>query len=130
MTVLSKEFGDDDIINYSSIFELAVKIFFLSQYKKLDRFAIEINLYCNTRNEFIDKFRLKYPQAKESKIFNFLKIYLLYKLAENNYEKSEFLFDDRILINRINWMGRVLVACRKVGGRHTPSLIFYCKKGK
>ena len=27
MTVFSKEFGDDDIINYSSIFELAVKSF-------------------------------------------------------------------------------------------------------
>ena len=63
MTVLSKEFGDADIRNYSSIFELAVKIFFLSQYRKLDGFAIE------KRNEFIDKFRLKYPQTVKFLIF-------------------------------------------------------------
>ena len=63
MTVLSKEFGDADIRNYSSIFELAVKIFFLLQYRKLDGFAIE------KRNEFIDKFRLKYPQTVKFLIF-------------------------------------------------------------
>ena len=69
MTVLSKEFGDADIRNYSSIFELAVKIFFLSQYRKLDGFAIEKSLYCNNRNGFIDKFRLKYPQTVKFLIF-------------------------------------------------------------
>ena len=78
MTVLSKEFCDDDIINYSSIFELGVKVFSLSQYRKLDGFAIEKNLYCDAKNEFVDKFRLKYPQTEDSEIFNFLKIYLLY----------------------------------------------------
>ena len=108
MTVLSKEFGDNDIINYPSIFELAVKVFILSQYRKLNGFAIEKNLYCNARNEFIDTFRLKYPQAEGSEISNFLKIYLLYEPAENNYERSEFLFDDRIPINRIRWMGPYL----------------------
>ena len=71
MTVFSKEFGDDDIINYSSIFELAVKAFFLSQYRKLNGFAIEKNLYCNARNEYINKSKLKYPQAEDSEIFNF-----------------------------------------------------------
>ena len=69
MTVLSKEFGDDDIINYSSIFEFGVKVFSLSQYRKLDGFAIEKNLYCDAKNEFIDKFRLKYPQAVKFLIF-------------------------------------------------------------
>ena len=108
MTALSREFGDDDIMNYSSIFELAVKVFFLSQYRKLDGFAIEKNLYCNARNEFIDKFRLKYPQAEDSEIFNFKKIYLFYEPAENNYKTSEFLFDDRIPINKISWMGPYL----------------------
>ena len=86
MTVISKEFGDDDLINYSSIFELAVKVFFLWQYRKLDGFAIEKTFYSNARNEFIDKFRLKYPQAEVSEIFNFLKIYLIFEPAENNYE--------------------------------------------
>ena len=97
MSVLSKEFaGDGDTINYSSISELAVKVFYLSHYRKLDGFAIEKNLYCNARNEFIEKFRLKYHQADDSEIFNFLKIYLLYEPAENNYQKSEFLFDEKI----------------------------------
>ena len=99
MAVLSKEFGDDDIINCWSIFELAVTVFFLSQYRKLDGFAIEKNLFCNIRNKFIDKFTLKCPQAEDSEIFNFFKIYLLCEPAEN---KSDFLFDDRIPINRIN----------------------------
>ena len=140
MSVLSKEFvGDDDTIIYLSIFELAVKVFYLPRYRKVDGFAIEKNLYCNARNEFIEKFRLKYPQADDSEIFNFLKIYLLNELAENSYEKSEFLFDERIPIKRISWMGPYLQEkgdCKyswlvqKFGGRHTPSLIFfYCKKG-
>ena len=72
MTTLSVEFvADDDTINYSGIFELAVKVFYLSQYRKLEGFAIKKNLYCEGRNEFIEKFRLKYPQADDSEIFNF-----------------------------------------------------------
>ena len=91
MSDLSKEFvGNNDTINYSSIFELAVKVFYLSHYRKLHGFAIEKNLYCNARNEFIEKFRLKYSQADDNEIFNFLKIYLLYEPPENNYEKSKF----------------------------------------
>ena len=108
MAVPSKEFGEDDIINCWSIFELAVTVFFLSQYRKLDGFSIEKNLFCNTRNKFIDKFTLKCPQAEDSEIFNFFKIYLLCEPAENNSEKSNFLFDGRIPINRISWMGPYL----------------------
>ena len=109
MSVLSKEFvGDDFSVDYSSNFELGVKIFYLSQYRKLDGFATQKNLYFNARNDFIEKFRLKYWQATDPEILNFLKIYLLYQLAENSYEKSEFLFDERIPINRIGWMGPYL----------------------
>ena len=109
MSVLLKEFvGDGDTINYSSIFELGVKVFYLSYYRKLDGFATEKNLYCNTRNEFIEKFRLKYPQPDETEFLNFSKIYLLYEPAENSYEKSEFLFDERIPINRMSWIGPYL----------------------
>ena len=105
---VSNEFGHDDTINYLSIFELGVKVFFFSYYRKLDSFATEKNLYCKAMNEFIEKFRLKYPEAEDSEIFKFLKIYLLYQPAENNYEKSDFLFDERIPINRISWMGPYL----------------------
>ena len=66
------------------------------------------NRYCSARNDFTEKFRLKYRQATDPEILNFLKIYLLYQPAENNYEKSEFLFDERIPINRISWMGPYL----------------------
>ena len=51
---------------------------------------------------------MEYPQADDTKIFNFLKIYLIHQPAENNYEKSEFLFDKRLPINRISWMGPYL----------------------
>ena len=105
---VSNEFGHDDTINYLNIFELGVKVFFFSYYRKLDGFATEKNLYCKAMNEFIEKFRLKYPKAEDSEIFKFLKIYLLYQPAENNYEKSDFLFDERIPINRISWMGPYL----------------------
>ena len=109
MSVLLKEFVDDgDTINYSGIFDLGVKVFYLSYYRKLDEFASEKNLYCNARNKFIEKFRFKYPQADETEIFNFLKIYLLHEPAENYYEKSEFLFDERTPINRMSWTGPYL----------------------
>ena len=109
MSVLSKEFVEDGFsVDYSSIFELGVKTFYFSQYRKLDGFATQKNLYCSTRNDFTEKFRLKYRQATDPEILNFLKIYLLYQPAENNYEKSEFLFDERIPINRISWMGPYL----------------------
>ena len=74
----------------------------------MDGFASEKNLYCNARNEVIEKFWLEYPQADETEIFIFLKICLLYQPAESNYEKSEFLFDERIPISRMSWMGPYL----------------------
>ena len=71
-------------------------------------FRTEKNLYCNAGNELIEKFRLKYLQADDSEIFHFLQIYLLYEPAGNNYQKSEFLFNKRIPINRISWMSPYL----------------------
>ena len=49
--------------------------------------------------EFIRKFRIKYPQISDEEIFNFMNIYLLNEPAENNYEKSDILFDGRIPVN-------------------------------
>ena len=40
----------------------------------------------------------------DEEIFNFIRTYLLSEPAENNYEKSDFLFDCRLSINRICWM--------------------------
>ena len=54
---------------------------------------------------FIVKLRKKYPQMTDAEIFNFFLIYLLFEPAENNYKKSDFLFDDRIPLNEICWMG-------------------------
>ena len=56
----------------------------------------------------LKKFRIKYPQMSDEDIFNFIRIYLLSEPAENNYEKSDFLFDGRLLLNRICCMGPYL----------------------
>ena len=37
-------------------------------------------------------------------IFNFMSIYLMCDLAENNYEKGNFLFKGRNPINRFCWI--------------------------
>ena len=72
MSVLSTEFvGDGFSVDYSSIFELGVKTFYFSQYRKLDGFASQKNLYCSIRNDFTEKFRLKYRQATDPEILNF-----------------------------------------------------------
>ena len=60
--------------------------------------------YILNRDEFIKKFRIKYLQLSDEEIFGFIRIYLLSKPAENNYEKTDFLFDGRLPLNRICWM--------------------------
>ena len=66
-------------------------------------------------------------------ISNFMRIYLLYEPAKDNREKSEFLFDGRIYIDRLSWVGPYL---QELGdykyswlienlNRDTSSLIFF-----
>ena len=95
MSAVSKELSYED----HSLFELAIDVFYLSQYRKLDGFFDQKSKYIFCRYEFIRKFRIKYPQMSDEKIFNFMSIYLLYEPAENNYEKSDILFDGRIPVD-------------------------------
>ena len=104
MSVISKELSDDNIKENPSLFEIAADVFYLSQYKKLEEHFVQKSKYICSRDEFIKKFRIKYPQMSEEEISNFIRIYLLYEPAENNYKKSDFLFDGRLPLNRICWM--------------------------
>ena len=104
MSAVSKELSYED----HSLFELAIDVFYLSQYRKLDGFFDQKSKYIFCRYEFIRKFRMKYPQMSDEKIFNFMSIYLLYEPAENNYGKSNFLFDFLLT----DFAGLVLI-CKK-----------------
>ena len=65
--------------------------------------------YIKLRNEFIEKLRVEYPQMTDAEVFNFSKIYLLFNEdSHTKSNKSNFLFDERIPINRISWMGPYL----------------------
>lgn len=101
MSVISKELPD-------SPFEIVVDVFYYSQYRKRDGYFVQKSKYISLRDEFFEKFSIKYPQMPFEEVFSFISIYLMYKPAENNYEKSDFLFDEKIPINRICWMGPYL----------------------
>ena len=73
MSAVSKELPYED----HSLFEFAIDVFYLSQYRKLDGFFDQKSKYIFCRDEFIRKFRIKYPQMSDEKIFNFMSIYLL-----------------------------------------------------
>ena len=64
--------------------------------------------YVKNRDEFVRKFRLKYPSIFVSEIANFIQIYLIDEPDENNDEKSELHFDDWIWISRISFVGPCL----------------------
>lgn len=67
--------------------------------------------YIKLRNEFIEKLRAEYPQMTDAEVFNFSKIYLLFNEdSHTKSNKSNFLFDERIPINQISWMGHI---CKK-----------------
>ena len=108
MSSISKVLFDDDIVDKTSLYEIAADVFYLSQYRKIEgNFAMK-NEYIRKRDEFIKKVETKYPLISDEEIFNFIRIYLLYEPAEINQEKSDFLFDGRIPLNRICWMGPYL----------------------
>ena len=65
--------------------------------------------YIKVKNEFIEKLRVQYPQITDGKVFSVFKIYLLFKEdPKRKSDKSDFLFDDKYMINRICWMGPYL----------------------
>ena len=86
-------------------------VFYLSQYRKMEGNFAKKNKYIRKIDEFVKKFRTKYPLMSDEENFSFIRIYLLYQPAENNYEKSDFLFDGQIPLHRISCMGPI---CKKM----------------
>ena len=64
--------------------------------------------YVKNSDEFVRKFKLKYPSIFVSEIASFIQIYLIDEPDENNDEKSELHFDDWIWISRISFVGPCL----------------------
>ena len=65
-------------------------------FRKANVFVAEMNLLKNSE------------LMCDEEIFSFIRIYLLHEPAKNNYVKSDFLFDGRLPLNRICWMGPYL----------------------
>ena len=47
----------------------------------------------------------------DEEVSNFIKIHLLCEPGKDNIFKSEFLFNDRIYIDRLSWVGPYLQEC-------------------
>ena len=86
----------------------AMFIYYLWEYKRMKGCFVQKWKYVHNRDEFIRKLNIKYPQIPDKEISNFIRIYLRYELAENNYEKSDLFFNDRILLFRLCWVGPYL----------------------
>ena len=101
--------GDDEIIDETTLFEIAAKVYWYSQWRYKDGFPQQKSEYIKLRNELVEKLRAEYPQMTDTKFFNFLKIYLFFNEDPNTKcDKSEFLFDGEVQVNRVSWMGPYL----------------------
>ena len=87
-------FRDDDIIDETTLFEIAVKIYWFSQWQNKEGFPQRKAEYSKLRNQLIEKLRKEYPQMTDTEILNFLKIYLLkiylMKILTKNVTKVNF----------------------------------------
>lgn len=77
MTVISDELPDEN-----SLFKIVIDVFYYSQCKNLNGFFDQKSKYTSCRDEFIRKFKIKYPKMSDEEVFNFMNIYLLYEPAE------------------------------------------------
>ena len=91
-------------------FELAIDVFYLSQYRKLDGFFDQKNEYIFYRDEFIRKFRIKYPQMSDVEIFNFMSIYLI--ISRLKIIMRKVIFYSMVELQLIDFAGLVLI-CKK-----------------
>ena len=102
-------FGDDEIIDETTLFEIAVKVYWFSQRQNKEGFPQRKAEYIKLRNQLIEKLRKEYSQMADAEILNFLKIYLLFNEdPHKKCDKNEFFFDDKVDVNRICWMGPYL----------------------
>ena len=102
----SKEISDDDIVDSNTLFEIAIIVFICLNTKIQIVILIETkNRYFRRLWDFIVKLKRKYYQMSEEEVSNFLTIYPLCETGKDNFFKSEFLFNDRIYIDRLSWVG-------------------------
>lgn len=91
-----------------TLFENAIEMYSIYEYKfKKGQFAIKW-LYEKNRDEFIRKFKLCYLTATDSKIKNFIQIYLQPVLDDNFHDLGDFSLNDEIRINRLCFVGNYL----------------------
>ena len=117
--------GDDDILDKTTLFETAIKIYWFSQFRNKEGFS-QRKQYIKLRNEMIEKLRATYSQMTDTKVFNLFKIYLLFN--ENPRTKCckiEFLFSDKIELNKICWMGPYLQKASFVNINIVNRIFFY-----
>lgn len=88
-------FRDDDIIDGTTFFEIAAKVYWFSQWQNKEGFPQRKGEYNKLRNQLIEKLRKEYPQMTDAEILNFLKIYLLkiylMKILTKNVTSEFFL---------------------------------------
>ena len=99
MSATSKVLPEED-----SLLEIVIDVFYYLHCRKPDGYFDKKNKYVALRDKFVEKIRIKYPHMSDEEIFNFISIYLIYESIKNNY-KSDFLFDGRIPVNRISFVG-------------------------
>ena len=90
MSKISQE-ALDDITNLS-IFKNACNVYHLWEYKRMKGCFLQKWKYVHNRDAFLRKFKIKYPQITDEEISYFIRTYLCYELAENNYEKCNLFF--------------------------------------
>ena len=83
--------GDDDIIDRTSLFEIATRVYCFSQWQNKEGFHSKKSEYIKLRNELIEQLKIEYPQMTDAEIFKFFKIYLRFNEdPHSKCDKSDF----------------------------------------
>ena len=83
--------GDDDIIDRTSLFEIATRVYCFSQWRNKEGFHSKKSEYIKLRNELIEQLKIEYPQMTDAEIFKFFKIYLRFNEdPHSKCDKSDF----------------------------------------
>ena len=83
--------GDDDIIDHTSLFEIATRVYCFSQWRNKEGFHSKKSEYIKLRNELIEQLKIEYPQMTDAEIFKFFKIYLGFNEdPHSKCDKSDF----------------------------------------
>ena len=101
--------GDDDIIDRTSLFEIATRVYCFSQWRNKEGFHSKKSEYIKLRNELIEQLKIEYPQMTDAEIFKFFNIYLGFNEdPHSKCDKSDFFFNSKNEVSRIYWVGPYL----------------------